>query len=334
MTESYEDHELRRQLESLAGSRGSFGAIRMIPQPVTQTPSPGGAVEVPGAPVSAPARRGPALHPASAYLICTNPRSGSWLLSEGLSSTGVAGHPREWFNVLEEQQQRARWGLDGQGDASPLRYLSHVVGQGSTDNGVFGLKLHYYQLADLSAQLSQIDGYRGLPVEEAISAAFPEVRYIWLTREDKARQAISYYRACRTEIWWQIESDGPPSDGGPEVAGVRSRGDSPTGAGFGGQRREVAELLHAARRRPAGDHLRGTGRRLCRHNQQGAGLAWRRESGTPSRFVPGCGVGGWAERSLARPVRGVQGTAAGSGGRAVVGWRGAGPGSVSSEPAD
>ena len=120
--------------------------------------------------------------------------------------------------MLEEQQQRARWGLDGQGDASPLRYLSHVVGQGSTDNGVFGLKLHYYQLADLSAQLSQIDGYRGLPVEEAISAAFPEVRYIWLTREDKARQAISYYRACRTEIWWQIESDGPPSDGGPEPA--------------------------------------------------------------------------------------------------------------------
>ena len=157
-----------------------------------------------GGRVSPLAQRGPVLHPTCAYVICTNPRSGSWLLSEGLSATGVAGNPREWFNVLEEQQQRARWGRHGQGDVSPLSYLSHVVSQGSTHNGVFGLKLHYYQLADLSAQLRRIDGFRDLPVEEAISAAFPEVRYIWLTRKDKARQAISYHRACQTDTWWRI----------------------------------------------------------------------------------------------------------------------------------
>jgi LPS sulfotransferase NodH len=159
----------------------------------------------------------PALHATSAYVVCTNPRSGSWLFSEGLGATGVAGHPREWFNVIEEQQQRARWSLAGPGDASPLSYLTHVVGQGSTPNGVFGLKLHYYQLADLSAQLARVDGFRGLPVEEAISAAFPEVRYIWLTRRDKARQAISYYRACQSEIWWQIESDEPGGSGSTDA---------------------------------------------------------------------------------------------------------------------
>ena len=151
------------------------------------------------------AGRGPALHAAASYVICTNPRSGSWLLSEGLAATGVAGHPREWFNVLEEQRQRARWGDQGQVDPRPLSYLSYLVAQGRTPNGVFGLKLHYYQLADLSAQLSQVSGYRGLPVQEAISAAFPGVRYIWLTRRDKARQAISYHRACQTDVWWQIE---------------------------------------------------------------------------------------------------------------------------------
>jgi hypothetical protein len=46
--------------------------------------------------------------PTATYIICTNPRSGSWLLSEGLASTSLAGNPREWFNTLEEQQHRAR----------------------------------------------------------------------------------------------------------------------------------------------------------------------------------------------------------------------------------
>src|SRR5262249_56036499 len=35
--------------------------------------------------------------PSSSYFICTLPRSGSWLLSEGLEKTGIAGRPREYF---------------------------------------------------------------------------------------------------------------------------------------------------------------------------------------------------------------------------------------------
>lgn len=31
------------------------------------------------------------------YLICTTPRSGSWLLSEGLASTSLAGNRRLWY---------------------------------------------------------------------------------------------------------------------------------------------------------------------------------------------------------------------------------------------
>ena len=46
-----------------------------------------------------------AISPTSSYVICTNPRSGSWLLSEALTASGVAGNPREWFNELEEEQR-------------------------------------------------------------------------------------------------------------------------------------------------------------------------------------------------------------------------------------
>jgi len=156
-----------------------------------------------------------ALHATCAYAICTNPRSGSWLLSEGLDFTGLAGHPREWFLPFEEQQQRARWGRDCL-DSSPRSYLSHIVSEGSTSNGVFGLKLHHYQLANLAATLRRVEEYRGMKVQEALAAAFPSLRYIWLTRKDKARQAISYQRAVQTEQWWQLD-EGPPDAGGAQL---------------------------------------------------------------------------------------------------------------------
>ena len=39
---------------------------------------------------------------------------------------------------------------------------------------------------------------------------FGNPKYIWLTRKDKARQAISYYRACKTDEWWQIDGISRP----------------------------------------------------------------------------------------------------------------------------
>jgi LPS sulfotransferase NodH len=167
--------------------------------------------------MSALAERRPALHPRCAYVICTNPRSGSWLLSEGLTATGVAGCPREWFTDQEERYQRAQWAAAGWDGASALSYASRAVTEGSTRNGVFGLRLHYYQLAEVGSQLSRIDGYRDLPVEKVLPAAFPEIRYIWLTRKDKARQAISYYRACQTDVWWRLEPGDPPTESAQDL---------------------------------------------------------------------------------------------------------------------
>src|ERR1700722_14839480 len=90
------------------------------------------------------------LAPALTYLICTNPRSGSWLLSEGLAATSLAGNPREWFNVLEEQQHRAQWRMDSSTDLSYPAYLKLARAQSTASNGISGIKLHQYQLAELA----------------------------------------------------------------------------------------------------------------------------------------------------------------------------------------
>jgi LPS sulfotransferase NodH len=157
--------------------------------------------------------RGAGLVPISSYLICTNPRSGSWLLSDGLAATLVAGNPREWFNVLEEQTQRARWRLGACPDVSYLPYFNHVLKSATTTNGICGVKLHYYQLADFARNMGTIEKYRGLPFDALFSAAFPKPQYIWLTRRDKVRQAISYHRACQTKEWWLLNDRPAAPDG-------------------------------------------------------------------------------------------------------------------------
>ena len=75
------------------------------------------------------------------YIIRTNPRSGSCLLSEGLASTGLAGYPREWFNILDEQQHRARWRVDHSTDLNFAAYFRLSRAESTTRNGVSGIKL-------------------------------------------------------------------------------------------------------------------------------------------------------------------------------------------------
>ena len=97
---------------------------------------------IPGRRIVPPRRRAA----TRSYIICTNPRSGSWLLSDGLSSTARAGHPREWFNVNQERTIRSDWDARNRGRMAFTHYVRHILERGTTGNGVFGLKLHYYQL--------------------------------------------------------------------------------------------------------------------------------------------------------------------------------------------
>lgn len=139
------------------------------------------------------------------YIICTNPRSGSWLLTEGLASTQLAGNPREWFNTLEEQQQRAVWRMEHPSDLSFESYLRLVIAKSMSQNRISGIKLHYYQFAELPQSVEGIASLCGLTPAQLLSTLFPNARFIWLTRRDKVRQAISLELAFQTDRWWSVE---------------------------------------------------------------------------------------------------------------------------------
>jgi LPS sulfotransferase NodH len=128
------------------------------------------------------------------YFICTLPRSGSWLLSEALERTGIAGRPREYFEPkLFEKHSNATY----------AEAVSRIIRTGTTNNGVFGAKFHWYQF-EYAPRVVRTHDDSDTPVPLLMAARFPNLRYIWLTRRDKVRQAVSYYRAIKTGQWWKI----------------------------------------------------------------------------------------------------------------------------------
>jgi LPS sulfotransferase NodH len=116
--------------------------------------------------------------PLTPYIIRTNPRSGSRPLREGLASSSLASNPREWFNTVEEQQYRAQLRMEHSSDLSYKTYLQLARVKGTTSNGISGIKLHYYQFAQLPTKMAAIDGFRWLTAAQTIEKLFSNARHI------------------------------------------------------------------------------------------------------------------------------------------------------------
>jgi trehalose 2-sulfotransferase len=131
------------------------------------------------------------------YLVLATPRSGSTLLGQGLQATGVAGDPKEFFG-----HKMAFW-MERWGTSSLPEYAARLVEKRSTANGMFGAKLLYRQLVHLEGLARQEPELGALPLPEALNRLFPHLHLIWATREDKVRQAISWFKARQTGVWGQ-----------------------------------------------------------------------------------------------------------------------------------
>jgi len=169
-----------------------------------------------------------AMTPMLSYLVCATPRSGSTLLCQALSQTGVAGQPEEYFEALHRsgrprrpheyfdperhanivERLAFREMPDGVAKPNPLwhpetydQYLAWALKEGTTSNGVFGAKIMWGYLGDFAELLRGIEGMAGRPLPELLARAFPGLRYIQITRENKVRQAVSLWKAVQTQAW-------------------------------------------------------------------------------------------------------------------------------------
>jgi LPS sulfotransferase NodH len=83
-------------------------------------------------------------------MICAAPRTGSTLLAQALRDTGRAGRPSEFFDIHEHNE---RFWINSLGITSDAQYFDKVLAAASTENGIFGQKLHWHQAPALLAKL-------------------------------------------------------------------------------------------------------------------------------------------------------------------------------------
>jgi trehalose 2-sulfotransferase len=167
------------------------------------------------------------VQPRISYFVCATPRSGSTLLCEALTHTGLAGKPKEYFEAsrktglpprpgdyfkdsrdagllsLVETLNAASSSAGQQAVISFADYLARVLEEGVTPNGVFGTKIMWGQLEDFVHSLRELPGCRESPIPQLFSDKFPNLHYIYISRRDKVQQAVSLWRAIQTWTWRQ-----------------------------------------------------------------------------------------------------------------------------------
>ena len=146
------------------------------------------------------------MKPELSYTIWFSQRTGSTLLCRALESTGIAGRPSEWLstddlldkyqlNSYAELQQRL-WQL------------------GSTSNGVFGVKTGAYKpyFSKIIDTFKQFPGCN--PESNRVQIwenTFPNSKHIYMTRRNKVRLAVSWWKAIQTQEWRRKQGQEPAS---------------------------------------------------------------------------------------------------------------------------
>lgn len=138
------------------------------------------------------------MQPTLSYFVCATARSGSSLLCSLLGDTGVAGYPGEYFTPPNYAKARRDWDLNS---APFSEYLRKTIETCTTPNGVFGTKVFVSNVSQ--PRFRELPEYaeQDLKSWELMSAIFPNLHYIWITRRNKIRQAVSYWRAKQTAVW-------------------------------------------------------------------------------------------------------------------------------------
>ncbi len=141
------------------------------------------------------------LHPTNCYALCAVARSGAHLLSSGLRATHLAGRPLQYFHEQLAHRYAARYGLDAAQNFTG--YVRGLVKLSATSNSVFGFRMDAWDLERFVNKLKTSGEFGSAQAEEIeiLRTAFPRLRCVELTRDDKLRQAVSKARAMQTDLW-------------------------------------------------------------------------------------------------------------------------------------
>ncbi len=143
------------------------------------------------------------MKPKLSYTIWFTQRTGSSLLCKTLQRTGIAGNPEEWLlHPLESSLINENVNLQEQ-----------LWTMGSTANGIFGLKHSFYE-PHFSQLLEIFRTFPDCPPEQRNRVriweyTFPNHRHIFMTRRNKVRLAVSWWKAIQTQEWHRLRGESP-----------------------------------------------------------------------------------------------------------------------------
>jgi len=147
--------------------------------------------------------------PTSSYCIWFTQRVGSTLLTQALEDIGIAGRPREWLNFASIADMLAAYGV-----SNALALRDELWRRATTDNGVLGVK---YGMTEglhrdlISLFAGAVPGALDPDGRRAWEAYFPECKHVFMTRRNKVRLAVSWWRAIKSEDWHRPNRSSPPT---------------------------------------------------------------------------------------------------------------------------
>ncbi len=81
------------------------------------------------------------------------------------------------------------------------RAVQAFIEAGTSDNGVFGVVLHWLVVQDAVKRLRSCFGADAEAAHDVLTTAFGPVSYVWLRRRDRVAQAVSWYKAIQTGVF-------------------------------------------------------------------------------------------------------------------------------------
>jgi LPS sulfotransferase NodH len=124
--------------------------------------------------------------PATQFMVATMPRSGSTFFCIELWKTGVLGAPLEYANFVASKAIIKRLSPDDE----KSEHWEKVKCLRTSPNGVFGYKMFTSNLMHIARSHPRL-----------LKKITPD-HVVYLTREDKLGQAISYSKAIRSRSWF------------------------------------------------------------------------------------------------------------------------------------
>ena len=154
--------------------------------------------------------------PKVSYIICSTPRSGSNLLAEALYLQRRAGRPQEYFlywYAIAHEPESLRSGAVRSWLVPTDKYIKKVIQQGTTPNGVFGVKIMWSYFDLVIDKLGSLPQYEDLQAQEILESAFSNLHYIHMVRNDKIRQAVSLAKATQSGKWYEVDHQKVKNEG-------------------------------------------------------------------------------------------------------------------------